>query len=336
MRSLDGLRGVAALVVVVHHALQVDPVFARVQAAESAAGESGLVWALTHTPLHLLWAGEEAVLVFFVLSGFVLTLPATRRSVRWREYYPRRLVRLYLPVWGSLLLAVAVKAVLPSADGPGHSAWVSERAAVRLDEVWHDAPLVAGTGLLNSPLWSLRWEVLFSLALPLYVLALRRRSGRRAWLDVAVMVSLIGAGTLVGSPWLRYLPVFGLGVVLAFHHDRLAALGAALDGRRRAGLCWALLGLVVATLLTARWVVAGLPFSHPLLDALASGATILGAAAAVVLALRWGSCCRTLERRTGQWLGTRSFSLYLVHEPVIVAAAVLAPLAWNVVERFRR
>ena len=223
VRSLDGLRGVAALVVVVHHALQVDPVLARVQAAESAAGESGLVWALTHTPLHLLWAGEEAVLVFFVLSGFVLTLPATRRSVRWREYYPRRLVRLYLPVWGSLLLAVAVKAVLPSADGPGHSAWVSERAAVRLDEVWHDAPLVAGTGLLNSPLWSLRWEVLFSLALPLYVLALRRRSGRRAWLDVAVLVSLIGAGTLVGSPWLRYLPVFGLGVVLAFHHDRLAA-----------------------------------------------------------------------------------------------------------------
>lgn len=84
----------------------------------------------------------------------------------------------------------------------------------------------------------------------------------------------------------------------------------------------------VATLLTARWLVAGLPFEHPLLDALASGATIAGAVAAVVLALHWRPMRRVLEERPTQWLGARSFSLYLVHEPVIVAVALLVPVAW--------
>lgn len=51
---------------------------------------------------------EEAVLIFFVLSGFVLALPATLKAVRWRVYYVKRLVRLYVPVWGSLVVAVVL------------------------------------------------------------------------------------------------------------------------------------------------------------------------------------------------------------------------------------
>lgn len=329
VRSLDGVRGLAALVVVLHHALQIDPTFARVQARGSAAGEGPLVWALTHTPLHVLWAGEEAVLVFFVLSGFVLTLPATRRPIRWRDYYPRRLLRLYVPVWGSLVLAVALQVALAARADDAVSPWVHDRALTDPGEVWHDAALLGGTGLLNSPLWSLRWEVFFSLALPLYLWVLHRRGGRRAWVDVAGLVVLIGVGTVTGSAALRYLPVFGLGVVLAFHRDRLAAAGAWLDGHRRPVLLWAAAAVVVATLLTARWLVAGLSSSPVLLDALASAASIAGAVAVVLLALHWASCARTLERRSLQWAGSRSFSLYLVHEPVLVAAALVIGPAWG-------
>lgn len=328
VRALDGVRGVAALVVVLHHALQVDPTFARVQARESAAGEGPVVWALTHTPLHVVWAGEEAVLVFFVLSGFVLTLPATRRAVRWREYYPRRLLRLYVPVWGSLVLAVALTAALAGRADDAASPFLRDRALAPPGEVWHDAALLSGTGLLNSPLWSLRWEVLFSLALPLYLLALRRRSGRWALVDAAVLITLIGVGTATHSLALRYLPVFGLGVMLAYHQDRLIAATDWLEHHRRPGFLWAAVAVGVSTLLTARWLVDGLPFTHPLLEAGASGASILGATAVVVLALRWAPCAQALERGPAQWLGARSFSLYLVHEPAIVAVALLvAPAA---------
>ena len=328
VRSLDGLRGVAALVVVVHHALQLDPAFARVQGDLSADGEAAWVWALTHTPLHVLWAGEEAVLVFFVLSGFVLALPATRHAIRWSGYYPRRLVRLYLPVWGSLLLAVALKGAI---DRPARveSPWLGERSDVPLQEVWHDAALLDGTGFLNSPLWSLRWEVVFSIALPAYLLAFRRRSAQRTGWDALGVMALIGIGTLASAPAIRYLPVFALGVLLAHNQDRLAAATARLDAHRFARALWALTAVAVASLLTARWLVAGLPVRHPVLDAAASAATIAGAAAAVVLALRWTPCARGLDRGATQWLGARSFSLYLVHEPVVVAAALLLPPAWG-------
>ncbi len=330
VRALDGVRGIAALMVVVHHALQVDPTFARVQAEQSAAGESGVVWALTHTPLHILWAGEEAVLVFFVLSGFVLALPAMRGPIRWSAYYPRRLVRLYLPVWASLAAAVALKAALPvPGAGSGTSAWLAERAAAPLGEVWHDALLVDGAGLLNPPLWSLRWEVPFSLALPAYVLLLRRRRPALALLEVGALLTMIGVGTVTGSLALRYLPVFGLGVLLALHQDRFAGLGPWVDARRFPRLAWATAAVGVACLLTARWLVHGLPDAPRLAEAAASAATIAGAVGALLLALHWRALRAGLERPAAQWVGTRSFSLYLVHDLAIVALAVLAAGAWG-------
>lgn len=328
LRSLDGVRGIAALVVVIHHALHLDPTFARVQAAVSAAGEGPVLWALTHTPLHVVWAGEEAVLVFFVLSGYVLALPSTRGPVNWRTYYPRRLVRLYLPVWAAIVLAVALKAPFSSASASGGSAWLRERAAVPLSEAWHDALLLDGAGLLDSPLWSLQWEVVFSLALPVYLL-LRRRRTRWVAAEAALLLGLVGVGTVTGWFALRYLPIFGLGVLLAQHPHLLDAASAWLDRRRRPRLAWALVVAAVGTLLTARWIVRGMPEPSRPLEAVASAATIVGAVAVLLVALRWAPGTAALERPTVQWLGARSFSLYLVHEPVIVAAALVLPRSWG-------
>jgi peptidoglycan/LPS O-acetylase OafA/YrhL len=59
------------------------------------------------TPAHLLVAVPEAVLVFFVLSGFVVALPIIRKpSFDWMSYYVQRTLRLYLPSIASVLLAV--------------------------------------------------------------------------------------------------------------------------------------------------------------------------------------------------------------------------------------
>jgi len=110
--SLDGLRGVCALVVVVYHCLLVVPALSIPAdgSAPSAAASSATwspVWWLYRTPLRALWAGPEAVLIFFVISGFVLCLPLARSPVRqWATYYLRRFCRLYLPVWGAVGFAV--------------------------------------------------------------------------------------------------------------------------------------------------------------------------------------------------------------------------------------
>ena len=72
--ALDGLRGIAALVVVVHHSLLVAPRLAEPY-LHTGAPMTGWAWWMTYTPLHLFWAGTEAVYLFFVLSGFVLARP---------------------------------------------------------------------------------------------------------------------------------------------------------------------------------------------------------------------------------------------------------------------
>ena len=279
---------------------------------------------LLTTPLRIFVAGNEAVLVFFVLSGLVLALPATRRAIDWRAYYPRRMVRLYVPVWGSLVLAVVLIALVPRVASPERSLWLNAHVGVPISEVWHDAYLLDSAGFLNSPLWSLRWEVVFSLLLPLY-LVIGRRARSLVVVKVLLLLGLIGAGTVLGSHPLRYLPIFGIGVLMAFHVEQLSAFGQWMSCHRHHRVLWTTAAALTGLLLTARWVVDGIPERIPILDAVASGSAIVGAALVVVLAQHWPRARASMETRPAQWLGARSFSLYLVHEPVIVTFAFLLP-----------
>ncbi|HEX3679420.1 MAG TPA: acyltransferase family protein [Galbitalea sp.] len=69
MVALDGLRGIAALVVVFHHVYQIARPFLEPTTHAWAVGT--LWWFISATPIKLLSAGSESVLVFFVLSGVV-------------------------------------------------------------------------------------------------------------------------------------------------------------------------------------------------------------------------------------------------------------------------
>jgi peptidoglycan/LPS O-acetylase OafA/YrhL len=122
--QLDGLRGVAALVVVACHVVSTLPGTGGVFSDRSVglnAAEAGAVF----SPLHLLWNGTPAVHVFFVLSGYVLVLPFTRPgAVRNRaQYYARRFFRLYLPARASLAVAVALITIIPRSASPLQSSW---------------------------------------------------------------------------------------------------------------------------------------------------------------------------------------------------------------------
>src|SRR5690606_29781570 len=78
--SLDGLRGIAATVVFIEHFMLTIPVFSDVfmqsasTANPAALTPASLAWWLSYTPLHIIWQGTGAVYIFFILSGYVLTL----------------------------------------------------------------------------------------------------------------------------------------------------------------------------------------------------------------------------------------------------------------------
>jgi hypothetical protein len=78
--ALDGLRGIAALVVVFHHIYQIARPF--IEPTTNAWVPGSLWWFISATPIKLLSAGSESVLVFFVLSGVVVPLPLLSRGAR--------------------------------------------------------------------------------------------------------------------------------------------------------------------------------------------------------------------------------------------------------------
>ncbi|QHT55076.1 acyltransferase [Cellulomonas sp. H30R-01] len=323
LASLDGLRGVAALVVVVHHSFLTSAVLLGPYLKDPVRFDPWTwQWFLTATPLHLLWDGTSAVFVFFVLSGLVLALPAASGApARWDVYYVRRLLRLYLPVWGSLAFAWVTAVLVDRHQGVG-STWLQHREAWSPSGLPRDALLLGGVDALNGSLWTLQWEVWFSLLLPFYLLVARLL---RRWLPVVAvgLLALVGVGWVVNSLGpLRYLPVFGLGVVMAFERDRLHRLAAALDARRR-GWTLAYAGVVVAV--SAYWLIFLVTTPSELVAAFGHTTGVAGAALAVFCAWHGPALRRLLESPPVQWLGTRSFSLYLVQEPVVTAVAI----AWT-------
>ncbi len=162
----------------------------------------------------------------------------------------------------------------------------------------------AGDYYYTTVLWSLRWEVVFSLALPLFILCARRFP--LLLLSALSLLAIVAGGPSSGV--FAFMPVFMLGTALAFGRERVHAVLA--DGR-----VYALVLFASAVALSA---------THWLPDSLrgpALGLVALGATGLVATAMVPGPFGRWLETRPMQAVGRRSFSLYLVHEPIVVATA---------------
>lgn len=312
--QLDGLRGLAALVVVACHALSTLPGIGSAVSGDRSAGlNTAEAWAV-FSPLHVLWNGTPAVHVFFVLSGFVLVLPFTRPGAagKWAQYYAKRFFRLYLPAWASLAVAVALMAIIPRSASPLQSPWADIYVTdPSLGQVLKDGLLLLNASTINTPLWSLKWEVLFSLLLPVYVLVALR--WRRFWhVKVVLALLLAAAGALLDVEALSYLPIFAVGAVLGAERERIRELT-----RPWPRFVWFFVAAAGIFLANAEWISPEQPI--PGVEAVVTvGATLI-----VLLFVSCRSAKRLGDTAAAQWLGRVSFSLYLVHLPVILAGVTL-------------
>ncbi|MGJ4846336.1 acyltransferase family protein [Leifsonia sp. Le1] len=327
-RSLDGLRGVAALSVVIYHALLVVPAVSVLYIEKADATPLTPEWWLFRTPLRLVMPGHEAVLIFFVLSGFVLTLPLLTHRQSPRSilaYYGRRILRLYVPVWGAVAFALLLAVAVPRDPSVG-SSWLATHLPPTFSAVWHDLVLVLGTSNLDSPLWSLTWEVWFSLLLPVMFVLLKVARVHDWWLGgIALLIALSAVSrfpaVLDALPlsWLtggilQYLPVFGIGMIVASRRETIARLAT------RIRSWWPVIAGALLLMISPSLVPTGAVYT-PVSAALAA-VSLIGVAGVVFIALE-APARRVLETRPVQWAGTRSFSVYLIHEPILVAAALV-------------
>ena len=172
--SLDGLRGLAALIVFLYHVdIMVKPF--------GAGGPS-------------LFPGTASVMVFFILSGIVLSLVPFKHmgngGYDWLGYYPRRVVRLCVPLFAAIALVLPV----------GYVAW-------RLGSTSRSALAVAYDAGLPTAVHDIlmQFDVLFAACLVVVVVAIADGFTRRA-LSAAPMVFL---GKVSYSLYLTHAIVIG-------------------------------------------------------------------------------------------------------------------------------
>ena len=319
LAGLDGLRGIASLVVVLHHAALLIPWWpGNTSASSLPVGSVG--WWLNVTPLKLATAGEEAVMVFFVLSGLVVTLPVLRaKSFDWVAYFPRRLARLLLPVLGSVVLAAFWVMLLQQVSPQAEHSWVTSSSTPNLswEQVVLAGDVFGGDGQINNPLWTLRWESLFSLTLPAIV-ALAAVFARRWVLAVVGVVVLTWLGIRTGAGSAHHLPAFVLGALLAMRLDDLRRFRNRLSASRWGPAAGAGIAVAGALLLIASWLAAPLLPGNVELGRALQSLTPIGAALLIISALCWSGLDTALRTRPVQFLGRISFSLYLVHVPIVL------------------
>lgn len=314
----------AAAIVLIEHVLLLYPtLYSAYGKPPTVLPTGGGAWWSAFTPVHVLWDGSVSVLIFFVLSGYVLTLPLLRDGTHsWLGYYPQRFVRLYAPVWAAIVVSLVL--IRLTHREPGVSQVLGNynlHPGVRGAGI--DAVLIyRPPGVVISTLWSLRWEVIFSALLPLYILFATRL---RRWLlaKVVMLTVVIAVGAAVGPVDLAYrlgplyqLPIFAFGALLACEGRLLHSWCSRLSA---AG--WAALGVVSVLLLSSYWLVYATGERSDLTHRLAIATRVLqvlGAVLVVVFAAEAPAVKRLLATVVAQWLGKRSFSLYLIHPAILL------------------
>ena len=305
LSQLDSLRGIAAFIVLLHHNL----ISARL--LDGRVGE-----ALWVSPLKAIDNGRAAVLFFFVLSGFVLTralrsIETTLTVTEYARWVLQRTVRLCVPAAGALAVSAAFYAVASTGTWPGEAKWIAVTVWTRpptVGSVVAQALLLALDGgyFLDNVLWTLVHEWRISLVLPFVAIAAAFRGKSGAGLLVLIGIAISG---VLGGPWgddfgLGPTYVASLRATLYFLLPFL--IGAALE---EGG---------VTEMRGGRWhVVAAVLAALGLGRVATDYATYLASALLIWLALQPGLIQRVLLRPALVWLGTISFSLYLIHVPVL-------------------
>ncbi len=327
LEYLDGLRGLAASFVVLHHAY-----------LECRSGLApNAIPHLVSRALEFLDYGHYAVTVFIVLSGYCLMLPvaqSTDRALRggFRGYIARRARRILPPYYAALAICLLLIACVPELNRnhvpPRH--WDMVHPAFSAGNllshllVLHNVKL-AWMYRIDHPMWSVatEWQIYFVFGLVL--LPIWRRLGDIATLAAAAAIGilphfLVGHAFEEACPWFLTLFAFGMAAAsVGFTRSRR------LEAARRL-IPWDICSAVLFSL----WLAVAI-FDRPILldwDWIWVLDLILGAA---VTCLVVGCTAHLTDRsdepapltlrligaRPAVAVGIFSYSLYLMHAPVI-------------------
>lgn len=310
---LDGLRGVAALLVVFYHIFE----------GLSFAAGGTLITAINH--------GYLAVDFFFILSGFVIGYAYDdrwKRNMTLGNFFTRRLIRLHPMIIMGTIIGAITFCIQGSVQWDGsHVATLAVMLALLAAMFFIPAYPGAGYDVrgngemfsLNGPSWSLFFEYIGNI---LYALFIHRLSNR----GLAILVALSGIGLawfalfdivgygMLGVGWtldganfwggmLRMLFPFSLGMLLSRHFRPIKTRGAF-------WICSAVLLILFCV-----------PYIEGKSPVCLNGVYELICIALIFPALVWiaasGKTTDKQSTRICRFLGDISFPLYAIHYPLM-------------------
>jgi peptidoglycan/LPS O-acetylase OafA/YrhL len=293
--EMDGLRGVLALLVVVHHCTIVK-IYCATGVYESAPGNFDNL------------AGEASVALFFVSTAYLLWGRVLRHGgiPDWSKFYLsrfKRLMPMYMVSVAGVLAIVAVESGFSLREPMGQILIEIGRWMGFSFFPFVDINGVHNTFYIQVVMWTLQYEWQFYLWMPLMVLF---HTGIRPWM--LYISALAAAFLLADNPLYGY---FVAGAVVA-HLQRLPAVA------KLPKLLWGVLGTVaLAILINGYHDIYGM--IQVVLIALIFMGAISGAGPWMVL--RWSAL---------RFLGIISYSIYLLHHMIlhILSQWILGPDAF--------
>ena len=273
--------------------------------------------------------GGVAVMIFFVLSGYVIAYVTSTRERFAFQYASARIARIYSVVLVALLITLLFDSIGAALNPAFYSiqkilwkpesveGYISSLFFVNEYQIFHFNGIAPGS---NGPYWSLSFEVTYYLVAGLFLFA-------RRWIALPlIMILMVLAGRTVAA----LLPIWVLGYILYF--VRLNNISKSL---LYAGFTVSTILLVLTPVLADRLPQNNFglyfpwgrgPFNRNLIEDYLS---------AFFFALNV-VCAREILRDVGflaggriesliRWLGSLTFPLYLIHFPALALFSSISP-----------
>jgi peptidoglycan/LPS O-acetylase OafA/YrhL len=302
LAGLDGIRGLAALFVVMNH------IFLRAFPG----------YPVNRAPFWAAWFiyGRFAVVVFIVLSGFSLAVSPARSG--WRldglsRFAHRRAWRILPPYWAALVFSLLMTRLVVAQPGwpeaTGESVIVN---GLLLQDVFHPPSP-------NRAFWSIAIEAQLYIVFPWLLLIIRRVNAIAMLAVVTLLVTTVGTLGQHDATMSSLVTQFTPDLAVLFAVGVLAA-GILTANQRLKSWPWRWLALAAAVPVIATIAVRGSVWTIGNLFwvDLALGPAI-GCLLAAIATGRPASLVRALDTRPLRGLGSFSYSLYLTHAPIVIA-----------------
>jgi peptidoglycan/LPS O-acetylase OafA/YrhL len=285
--ELDALRGIAAFSVIWHHlreALPGDP--------------------LHHQLFYPLFAGHQAVVLFFVLSGFVLAIPFWKsRQLSYARYLIRRITRIYFPYLAALIVAWLCASHLLFSRLPLTTWFYRTWQTPLTGALFVNQLLMSTSPELNTAFWSLHYEVIMSILFPFLCLGVSK-------LPPKVDYCVVGALAIIGfvsTKEIAYPAFFMFGALLCRDQKITSDWYSHLNVRSRIFI------YIASLVLYYTKIPEGWRYGPSLQDVV----TAAGSAGLIILALNAGAMRKFLRTPLFEYLGRISYSLYLLHGTIL-------------------